>query len=171
MHGRSIIKGDAGDIPATINQTKRECIPRSNTETILPDTGSVSHQIICFTDLLATFAGITGYKLREGEAPDSHDFSPVLLGKQSADRPVRPPLVMRSGAGLMTIREGDWKLIDGLGSGGFSQPQRVQPGPGDPEGQLYNLSDDPGETKNLYAEHPAVVERLRKALRLAVAEE
>lgn len=134
-------------------------------------TGSVSHQTICFTDLLATVAAITGYKLQKEQAPDSHDFSPVLLGKQTADRPVRPPLVMRSGAGLMTVREGDWKLIDGLGSGGFSQPRRVQPGPGDPEGQLYNLSEDPGETKNLYAEHPAVVERLRKNLQLIVAEE
>ena len=60
----------------------------------------------------------------------------------------------------MVIRSGDWKLINRLGSGGFSDPKHIQPGPGDPEGQLYNLTDDLGETRNLYAEHPEIVARL-----------
>ena len=41
-----------------------------------------------------------------------------------------------------------------LGSGGFSQPKRITPGPGDPLGQLYKLSEDLGETKTLYSEQP-----------------
>jgi len=124
----------------------------------------VSDQTICFTDLLATFAGVVGTKLPEGAGPDSVDFSPVLLGQQPEDKPVRDALVMRSGRGLMTIRMGDWKLIDGLGSGGFSKPRRVKPGRGDPPGQLYNLADDLGETKNLYLQKPQVVQRLLKKL-------
>jgi len=65
---------------------------------------------------------------------------------------------------LMTLRQGDWKLIDGLGSGGFSKPKRIQPGPGDPEGQLYNLKEDPAESRNLYLKRPEIVARLRREL-------
>ena len=126
--------------------------------------GSLSRQTICFTDMLATFAGVVGAKLPPGAGPDSVDFSPVLLGRQPENQPIREALVIRSGGGLMTIRMGDWKLIDGLGSGGFSKPRRVTPGRGDPPGQLYNLADDLGETKNLYLQKPRVVQRLLKKL-------
>ena len=73
---------------------------------------------------------------------------------------MRPSFVMASGNRTMTVRIGDWKLIEGLGSGGFSKPARVKPSPGGPAGQLYNLAEDPGETTNLYREHPEIVERL-----------
>jgi hypothetical protein len=61
---------------------------------------------------------------------------------------------------VFTVRAGDWKLITALGSGGFSQPRKVKPGPNDPQGQLYNLANDLGETKNLYNQEPEVVESL-----------
>jgi arylsulfatase A-like enzyme len=125
------------------------------------EEGSVSDQIICFTDILATLGEVTGADLPEGAGPDSHSFLPVLKGEHPEDQPVRPPVVMRSGNGSMMIRSGDWKLINQLGSGGFSKPNRIEPGPGDPEGQLYNLADDPGETNNLYSEHPDIVARLK----------
>jgi arylsulfatase A-like enzyme len=125
------------------------------------EKGSVSDQIICFTDILATLGEITGVDLTEGAGPDSHSFLPVLKEEQPEDQPIRPPVVMRSGNGSMMIRSGDWKLINQLGSGGFSKPNRIEPGPGDPEGQLYNLADDPGETNNLYSEHPDIVARLK----------
>jgi len=64
----------------------------------------------------------------------------------------------------MSIRSGDWKLITGLGSGGFSKPRKIAPTPGGPIGQLYNLRDDIGETKNHYAEMPEVVKRLSAEL-------
>ena len=41
-----------------------------------------------------------------------------------------------------------------LGSGGFSKPVKIEPGPTEPEGQLYNLSDDPAESSNRYLEEP-----------------
>ena len=62
--------------------------------------------------------------------------------------------------GMFSIRKGDWKLIAGLGSGGFTQPKRIEPAEGEPEGQLYNLADDPGEEQNLYAEYPEMVREL-----------
>ncbi|MGE3312021.1 MAG: hypothetical protein AB7O66_18815 [Limisphaerales bacterium] len=50
----------------------------------------------------------------------------------------------------MMIRSEDWKLIDQLGSGGFTQPNRIAPEPAEPKGQSYNLREDPGEKRNLY---------------------
>ena len=124
--------------------------------------GTVSDQTICFTDLLATFADIVGARAAREAGPDSFSFLPVLLDQPAEGRPVRASLVVRTG--LMTIRSGPWKLIAGLGSGGFSKPRRVKPGPGDPEGQLYNLDDDLGETRNLYADRPEIVARLKQEL-------
>jgi arylsulfatase A-like enzyme len=126
---------------------------------------SVTDQTICFTDLLATFASVVDAELIAGVGPDSFDISGVLLGTQPEEKPIRDALVIRSGGGMMTIRVGDWKLITGLGSGGFSQPRRIKPGPGDPPGQLYNLADDLGETNNLYADEPAIVQKLLAQLK------
>jgi arylsulfatase A-like enzyme len=126
---------------------------------------AVSDQTICFTDLLATFANITGYQREPGEGPDSYDFSRVLLGGQPADKPVRPHLAMKSGGGHMSIRVGDWKLIDALGSGGFSDPKKLKPEKGAAPAQLYNLKDDLGEENNLFSEHSELVERLRATLK------
>ena len=122
--------------------------------------GSVSHQTISFTDFLATFAAIVGTELPVDAGPDSFDFLPVLLGRQPEDEPIRDSLVIASGNGTMTVRSGPWKLIDGLGSGGFSRPRRVEPSEGGPRGQLYNLDDDLGETQNLYQTNPQIVEEL-----------
>ena len=54
----------------------------------------------------------------------------------------RWPIVVQSGGGFMTIRSGRWKLVAGLGSGGFSEPARVTACIGDPAGQLYDLAAD-----------------------------
>ncbi len=128
--------------------------------------GSVSDQTICFTDLLATFAEICGAKLPAGAGPDSFSFLPVLEGRQPKRQPIRGPIVMRAGSSsAMMIRSGDWKLINQLGSGGFSQPKTIKPGPGDPEGQLYNLREDPAERHNLYREHADIVARLNAEMK------
>lgn len=128
------------------------------------EAGSVSKQTISFTDLLATFSDITGRELPAAAGPDSFSFLPVLKG--GAMR--RAPVVMESGGGFMTIRSGSWKLIEGLGSGGFSQPAVIKPGPDDPAGQLYELATDPGETTNRFTAEPEVVARLRGEMRKIV---
>jgi arylsulfatase A-like enzyme len=133
--------------------------------------GSVSEQTICFTDLVATFAEISKAVLPEGAGPDSYSLLPVLRGTQPGDQAIRPPVVMQSGNGAMLIRSGDWKLINQLGSGGFSKPDYIQPGPGDPAGQLYNLALDPGESNNVYLEHPDIVDRLTKEMKQILEKE
>jgi len=126
--------------------------------------GSVSDQLVGFPDMLATMAELTGFVLPEGDPGDSYSFLPVLLGDQPENQSVRPVWLMESANGTMVIRSGEWKLIDQLGSGGFSKPGHIEPGPGDPVGQLYDLSKDPGETNNLYDQQPEIVERLKKEM-------
>ncbi|MFC2115930.1 arylsulfatase [Bacteroidota bacterium] len=129
------------------------------------EEGSVTKQIICFTDLLATFADVTAAGIPEDAVLDSYSFLPVLTGGQPENLPIRGPIVMSSGSSqAMMIRSGDWKLINQLGSGGFSKPSLIEPGPGDPAGQLYNLADDPGETNNVYLQHPEIVSRLNNEM-------
>jgi arylsulfatase A-like enzyme len=121
--------------------------------------GSTSPQAICFTDMLATFAALVGATLPVDAGEDSYSILPLLLQeKQTAF--AREATIIGGSKGSLTVRQGDWKLIPFLGSGGFSKPAKIKPRPGEPVGQLYNLADDPGEKKNLYAEKPGIVERL-----------
>ncbi|MEN3942825.1 arylsulfatase [Prosthecobacter sp. SYSU 5D2] len=130
---------------------------------------SVSAQLIGFTDVLATFAEICGVKLADGAGPDSVSFLPVLTGSQPEGKGLRSTLLMRAGSnGAMTVRSGDWKYIDQLGSGGFTKPSFIKPGLGDPKGQLYNLREDSAETRNLYLEKPEIVARLQAEMKTVI---
>ncbi len=131
------------------------------------EAGSATHHLVCFTDLLATFAELVNGKLPGNGDLDSESFLPVLTDS-SARHPPRGPIVMRAGSGAMMIRDHEWKLIDQLGSGGFSNPKRVKPGPDDPKGQLYNLSADPSEQSNLWKRHPELVRKLTARMRKIV---
>ena len=122
--------------------------------------GSVSGQTSCFTVMLATFAAVVDAELSPDAGPDSFDILPVLLGKQPEGKAIRGPLVIPARRGMMSIRSGHWKLITGLGSGGFSKPAYIKPQPGDPKGQLYHLGNDLAETHNLYLEKPDSVKSL-----------
>lgn len=125
--------------------------------------GSVSDETICLTDLMATVAALTSQRLPAQSAPDSYDLSPVLLGKRY-EKPLREATVHHSLDGMFAIRQGDWKLIRGLGSGGFTAPVRDSARARRPGGQLYNLRADPAETQNRYADEPAMVARLSALL-------
>jgi arylsulfatase A-like enzyme len=125
--------------------------------------GQTSAETICFTDLFATCAAIVDAKLPNDAGEDSFNFLPALLGEPRSG-PLRPTTVIGTGKNVLSIRRGDWKLIPFLGSGGFTQPNRIKPQPGEPTGQLYNLADDPGETKNLFAERPEIAKELAALL-------
>lgn len=125
--------------------------------------GSVSDETICLTDLMATFAAITGAELPQHAAEDSCSFVPALLG-QSSQRSEREAIVHHSVDGMFSIRQGKWKLILGRGSGGFSEPARIIPAPGEPQGQLYDMDNDTAETTNLWYLHPQVVAQLTELL-------
>jgi arylsulfatase A len=131
--------------------------------------GRKSDRLVCLTDFLATCADIVGVRLPVDAGEDSVSLLPALLGK--ADSPPRSAVVHHSSNGSFAIREGGWKLALCPGSGGWSAPR---PGRDDaselPPVQLYDMTSDPGERKNVQAEHPEVVARLTALLEKYVAD-
>lgn len=124
--------------------------------------GSRCDALVGLLDLYATVAEVVGVEPGRDEGPDSVSFASLLHAP--AARGPRDSLVLHSGDGMFAIRRGDWKLVEGLGSGGFTTPARAKPEEGGPTGQLYNLADDPGETRNLFLEQTEIVADLTREL-------
>jgi len=125
--------------------------------------GSTSAQTVCLTDFMATAAAILNVKLPDNAGEDSVSLLPAFTG--SADKPLREATVHHSINGSFSIRQGQWKLTLCAGSGGWSDPKPGSKGENDlPAIQLYDLSSDIGETKNVQADHPQVVAKLRALL-------
>ena len=129
---------------------------------------STSDALVELTDLLATSAAIVGETLTQQELSDSRNILPAMLGEPT-NKPVRDFAIHHSLWGMFAIRRGPWKMIPARGSGGFTKPREIQPTAGEPLGQLYNLIEDPSETKNLWNEYPDVVQELGKRLATAQA--
>lgn len=132
--------------------------------------GSTSDQTMCLTDVMATCAAAVGAKLPNDAAEDSFNILPVLLGKQD-DRPVRRYTLHQTISLALAIRRDQWKYLDHKGSGGNRyegnrqlEQYIIKDTAPDAPGQLYNIETDPGETKNLYFEHPDIVKELKSKL-------
>ena len=130
--------------------------------------GSVRSELAGLLDVFRTVASIVGRELPAGSAGDSVDLWPLLRGDVDAPPP-RRSLIHHSARGMFALRfdqiddDGTlrrWKLIEGLGSGGFTEPRQLAPQPGGAAGQLYELTADPAETEDLYLDRPDVVGRL-----------
>jgi arylsulfatase A len=131
--------------------------------------GSTSDQLICLADFFATCAEITGGKVTDEMAEDSVSMLPALLNR--AEKPLHEAIVHHSINGSFAIRQGKWKLEFCPGSGGWSDPKPGSPAAGKlPPLQLYDLSVDIGETKNIQADHPQVVADLTKLLEKYITE-
>jgi arylsulfatase A len=126
--------------------------------------GSVSHATTTLANLMSTAADITGDRDPRHVPEDSYSILPVLTGK-TAKVNGQPAVVHSSSVGFFAVRVGEWKLIEGLGSGGFSTPKQIKPKPGGPDGQLFNLKDDPAEVHDLFSSHPDKVAELRAILK------
>lgn len=123
----------------------------------------VVNQTICLTDFFATFASVVNYQLKDSEGEDSYNILPLFVDEKEG-AVIREATVHHSIRGHFTIRKGDWKLLLSPSSGGWSYPK---PGKDDemiknlPIVQLYNMKTDPGESKNVYPEHPDIVKELK----------
>jgi len=122
------------------------------------EAGSQCTRVITHTDLFATAADLAGARIPKGAAADSYSYLPLLLGKEKQYS--RPPVIHHSSSGMFAIREGDWKLILGNGSGGRQQPR------GKAFAKPYilsNIREDQAETKNHVKTEPKTASRLEKA--------
>jgi arylsulfatase A-like enzyme len=119
----------------------------------------VSDALICQIDFLASFAALTGQSLAAGDGPDSVDMLRALLGES---KPGRVELV-EQGGGALALRKGPRKYIEPKQATKFNLPIRTETGI-DPDGQLFDLSSDLGETNNLAPQEPAAMVHLKQQL-------
>src|SRR5690606_28665119 len=109
-------------------------------------------------DLLPSFAALAGAPLPDKQILDGQNLSAVLIGKKASHQgPVfweygrndkvfkYPPAPDRSPN--LAVREGHWKLLANDDGSGI---------------ELYNLADDPNETRNLANENARVTQSLLK---------
>ena len=138
--------------------------------------GTRSDHLIGQLDFFATCAEMLGAKIPGDAAEDSVSILALLRG-QGGTGAARESLVNHSASGEFAIREGKWKLLLCPGSGGWSPPTKMpspwtQAEPDDftglPPYQLYDLSADSAETKNLVDRHPDTVQRLGKLMRSTI---
>lgn len=129
--------------------------------------GGTSEALVSQLDFLRSFAAIAGAKVPEGASPDGQDQHQALLGQSDTGREA---LVQH--ASVLSLRQGPWKLIQPSRGPARSAHTNTELGNA-PAPQLYNLADDPGETRNRAAELPDRVaamqtelERIRHAGRL-----
>ncbi len=127
------------------------------------EPGTTSNQLICLTDVFATVADILGVNRPTGSCEDSVSFLPAFFGQTIES--TRKGVVHHSVSGHFAYRSGRWKLILARGSGGWSSPKEDQVEGGAPKGQLYDLSADVDERRNLYRQRPDVVKQLLEQLK------
>lgn len=124
--------------------------------------GSVSSAMINMVDVFATLCDITDGRLPQNKevAPDSFSFLPALTGRQPGT--VRASMVTANAKGMHALRMGTWKYIDNTTPQAWPQGKsgsfkNVKP-------QLYNLSDDPSESKNRLDEAPELARKMMMEL-------
>ncbi len=111
--------------------------------------GATNDQVWAFWDFLPTVAEIVGVKAPKNL--DGKSMLPALLGKKKIEH---EPLYWEfyERGFQQAVRMGNWKA--------------VRLAPGQPL-ELYNLANDIGETKNVAAENPKVIEKIERYLATA----
>ena len=123
--------------------------------------GTTSDALFAQTDLMATFASLTGYKLPRQAAEDSFDFLPYLRGQ--TEKAPRTFMVHNTNANAYAIRDGDWVLVNVMPTGEKGARKKQQSGP-TPRTELHNLREDIGQKNNLAAQHPERVKAMQALL-------
>ncbi len=126
--------------------------------------GKINNEITCTMDLLPTIARLAGSSAPQDRVIDGRDIWPLMSGDTDAESPHKTFFYHRKGK-LQAVRSGDWKLhfphkynhvFDIPGTNG-NQVKEVE---SFIELSLYNLREDPGETKNLVDKYPEIVDKL-----------
>ena len=124
--------------------------------------GTRSDQLVCLTDLFATCAELVGAGLPDNGAEDTISFLTSALGRQPVER--RTSVVVHSVDGEFAFRDGPWKLVFRM-SGRTCDESRGKP----TIAELYNLESDVAEARDVAAQHPGIVKRMREQLDRLVA--
>jgi arylsulfatase A-like enzyme len=104
-------------------------------------------ETVSYLDWLPTLARLTGAKVAASSKLEGRDVWPLLSG--NGEKTAAPRLYWNTGSAL-GILEDDWKFIVPQRKGALAE--------------LYRLTDDPSEKKNLAEDNPKKVEALTKSL-------
>lgn len=138
--------------------------------------GSVCETPVHVVDFFPTFLEIVEGSLPEGRILDGVSLMPLLTGTGGFQREAiyshHPEYVVAfAKTPASMIRKGDHKLIHYFGD--YLDPEGCSPKPGTLSGrfvlgaktELFDLSQDPGETKDISADHPEKVVELMDDLK------
>jgi hypothetical protein len=98
-------------------------------------------QIAAAIDLMPTLAELCGVSLPRGKPLDGRSVAPLLLGK-AEEWPER--MIFSHWSGNVSVRTQQYRL--------------------DNSGKLYDMTKDPGQSRDVSAEHPEVASRLSQAV-------
>jgi len=118
----------------------------------------VSDALVCLVDFSASFASLTHQKIPVGEAPDSVNVMPALLGETKKGR---DQLVEHDGFSTLAFRDGLWKYIEAITRARRRWEAQARYSP---LGELYDLNHDLGETNNLNSAHSEISKKLSDEL-------
>ena len=116
-----------------------------------------SDAVVSQVDFPASFAAILSTPIPAGAAPDSTDKSRVLLGDTKAEE---HEIVIGDALGNLALRQGDWKFF------AKGQDTRMTKGNGSIKlgESLFNLREDPSESRNLIEENPELAAKMKQRL-------
>ena len=123
--------------------------------------GSHSDALYSQLDLLASLGALLG---RDVAGLDSEDHLPVLLGQSAQGRLGH---VVEAEKGRTAYREGDWIYIPPYWGPTRLEKENIETGACSCY-QLYNVADDPGQTKNLAGDMPEKLQAMRAAYEKAL---
>ena len=133
--------------------------------------GTVCREPAMTIDLLPTLAKLINAKLPDDRIIDGLNIWPMISGQPGAKSP-HEAFYFYWDRELQAVRSGRWKLhfphayrsLEGEGGRGGTPAKYVQRRI---ELSLFDLGTDPGETKNVAADHPGVVARLQQLAQAA----
>jgi len=117
-----------------------------------------SSALICQIDFLKSLAALVGATVPAETGPDSQNILPALLGETQQGR---QELVEH--ASRLSLREGSWKFIRASKGPAVSKFTNTETG-NHPSPQLFDLSQDPGEQRDLAQTSPAQLQAMQKRL-------
>jgi arylsulfatase A-like enzyme len=127
-------------------------------------TGKTIEGAMHIIDWYPTLIGLAGGSLKQALPIDGKDIWPMITkGEPSPHKAILS--VSTRGISQAAIRMGDWKLIVAGGVEAADGTQQKQPKKYEPV-SLFNLLEDPGESRNLASTYPDKVAELRKELSL-----
>lgn len=128
--------------------------------------GQECHEVAATIDLLPTLAFLSGASPPERKI-DGHNIWPLMEGKPDAKSPHEYYVLLHANG---SVRSGKWKYYpwpEGTGNNKKKNKDKSAAndaaGTNKPKVQLYDLSADLSETKNIADEHPDVVVQMQKA--------